>query len=421
MPDAPVSPKKAGGTAGPAAEGAARARARDRTLLLAVILSVIVVALFGAYLVVTPDPVTRPESKPAPTAASPPAAPHSLTLIAPRSLIEAELLSDFETASSLSVNLVSYDNEESLLEVASGAAIAADVVLASGSTIHEFIRGGRLAILSARKITNLAQIDPSLRTLAERYDRGGLHAVPFAWTTYGLGVNRESVASGLGAQATSDGIPASWSLLFDPLQAAKLASCGIIAVDMPSIAFPVALQFLGLPPGSEIPNDIERASALWEGARPFIKTFDTAAPVEAMAAGTACLTLASAADVYRARALARDAVRPFDIDFLVPREGALLRVFMLAVPRTTPNTDRAMQLIDYLLRPEVSARMSNTRWFANAIPASRLYVRQEIKDDPDIYTDLATYSLLFPEGTPTPATSTLRARFWRLMSGGSAR
>jgi putrescine transport system substrate-binding protein len=333
--------------------------------------------------------------------------------------MEDDLLSDYEAANGLSINLVSYDNEESLLDIASDSSFAADVILAAGLTIQELVRREGLAILSARLITNLPHIDPALRTLAERYDRSGLHAVPFAWTTYGLGANREAVSSGLAPQATQDGIPASWSLLFDPVQAAKLAGCGIVAVDMPSIAFPVALQFLGLPPDSDVPNDIERASALWEAARPFIKAFDTAAPSDALATGAACLTLASAADVYRARVLAREAGRPYTIDFLVPREGALLRVFMLAVPRATPNAERAMQLIDYLLKPEVSARMSNARWLANAIPASRLYVRQEIKDAADIYTDLATYSQLFPETAPAPATMTLRARFWRLMSGGT--
>ena len=205
-------------------------------------------------------------------------------------------------------------------------------------------------------------------------------------------------------------------LVFDPAQAGKLAACGIHSIATPSIAFPLALKYLQLPPQSDAPGDTERASALWEAARPFIGVLDTRTVIEDFANEKACVALASVSDVYQARGLARDAGKTAKIEFVAPREGTIMRVYLLALPRISPNTIKAAALVNYLLRPEVAARLTNSKGVANAIPESQLYVRQEIKDDAAISPDVATFQQLTPEMNPSPETISLRERFWQLMS-----
>jgi spermidine/putrescine-binding protein len=380
------------------------------TFLLAATLSAVLIALLMIYLIFAPTPSN---TAPAPGAAAtaPIATANTLRFVVPRSLIAPELLADFQNESGVVVDLVPYDDDETL--GADGAnAIAGDVVLASGTVIQKLNAQDRLAVLPARQISNLGLIDPSLRTLAATYDKGGLRTVPYVWTSYGLGIHREAVTAQLGQGAALD----TWGLVFDPAQAGKLAMCGIHSIATPSIAFPLAMKYLQLQPQSDAPGDTERASALWEAARPFIGVLDTRTVVEDLANEKACVALAAVSDVYQARALARDAGKTAKIEFVSPREGTVLRVYLLAMPRISPNAVKGAALVNYLLRPEVAARLTNAKWVANAVPSSQLYVRQEIKDDPAIYPDVAAFQQLTPDASPSPATVSLRERFWQLMS-----
>ncbi|MSO96794.1 MAG: extracellular solute-binding protein [Rhodospirillaceae bacterium] len=394
------------------AEATARRSTAFGTFLLAAFLSSSLLALLAAYLLLAPAPIARPEaSTPTPQAVADPAMKNVITLVAPRSVIMPDLLADFEIEAGLRIELISYDNEEALLGAAAGTSLSADVIVASGTTIKRLGAQSRLGVLPARVIASLGQVDPALRNLATAYDPGGLSAVPFAWTTIGLGFNREAVTQRLG-NANLD----SWSLLFDPVQAAKLKDCGIRSIDAPSAAFPAALMSLGLAPNADTPADTERASAVLETMRASVAGFDTRTVGDALATGQACLVMAAASDIYRARNDSRDNAMPFSVQFIIPREGAMLRLYMLAESRAVKNAAGGAALIDYLLKPEVSARMTNSRWIANAIPASQLYIRQEIKDDPGLYPDVGAFSRLWAEQTPSQATVKLRERFWQLIS-----
>lgn len=388
------------------------------TFLLAVALSVVLIALAAAYLILAPDPDARNREAVQAAAeanAAGAADPNVLRLVAPRSVIEPDLLRDFEAENNIKVDLVLYDDEETLLAVSAAAPLNGDVLLASGTTIQWLRAQDRIGVLPARQIGNLGQIDPALRTLAASYDKEGLRAVPFAWTAFGLGLNREAVAAKLGATVATD----TWGLLFDPARAAKLGECGIHSITAPSVAFPIALTYIGLAPKSDAPADTERASALWEAVRPYTAKLDTRTVGEGLASGQACVALAAASDVYQARAVARDTGQPFTVQFVIPREGSIMRLYLLALPRASQKAARGAALINYLLRPEVSARMTNGRWLANAVPASQLYVRQEIKDDPGIYPDVGAFARLTPDANPSLATISLRERFWLLMSSGT--
>ena len=50
---------------------------------------------------------------------------------------------------------------------------------------------------------------------------------------------------------------------------------------------------------------------------------------------------------------------------MIPKEGAVLFFDMLAIPKDAPHPKNAHLFINYMLRPEVSARNSSTVHFAN--------------------------------------------------------
>ncbi len=388
-------------------------RRRLRSWTLAVVLSLVLVAGWATFLAVAPAPEVLP-----PPSASVTPAPEPVTqptnqvrLLAWRSAIDADVLAGFATDTGLKVVVDGYDTNEQLLALAESGAIAHDVVLVSGVGLKALADQNLLQTLPRDSLANIRNVDPALAARTATYDAGNAHSVPVLWGTIGLGFNAAKVAERLGADTPVD----SWSVLFDPANAAKLADCGIQVTDSPTGVFPIALSYLGLQTESVKVEDTDAATRLWEAIRPSINKFSSQDIVDNLAAGAVCLTVATSGDAYQARGKARTAGLAHDIRYALPKEGTVVWYDMLAIPKAATNVANAGRLIDYLLRPEVAARMTNAKGFANAIQGSALYVKPEIKSDAALVPDLTKVRAI-DEISPPPAAVALRNRFWQLLN-----
>ena len=391
----------------------AQPRRRLRSWTLALILSLVLVTGWATFLVVAPTPdviAPPPVATPAPVAAAPTPA-NQVRLLAWRNAIEPEVLSAFASDTGIKVVVDGYDTPEELLAMADAGAIAQDVVLVPGVGLKALVDRDLLRPLSASDFVNAGNVDPATAARTQVYDAGNAHAVPILWGTLGLGYDAAKVAERLGADTALD----SWAMLFDPANAAKLADCGIQIIDSPAGVFPVALNYLKLPADSAKVEDTDAAARLWEGIKPSIAKFASNDIVDNLAVGTVCMALASSGDVYQARVKARAAGLATDIRYVLPKEGTLVQFTLLAVPRTAANTGNGLRFIDYLLKPEVAARMTNAKGFANAVQGSALYVKPEIKSDAGLAPDLASVRAI-DEAPAAPTTMALRNRFWQLIN-----
>ncbi len=122
--------------------------------------------------------------------------------------------------------------------------------------------------------------------------------------------------------------------------------------------------------------------------------------------------------MIQAAARAREAGRTFRITYVAPREGAQLWFDMLAIPADAPNPDAAYAFIDFLLRPDVMAGITNQVRYPNAVPASRPLLQTEVANDPSIYPGPEALTRAFLAGTPAPAAERLRARLWARFKAG---
>src|SRR5438132_6319610 len=147
----------------------------------------------------------------------------------------------------------------------------------------------------------------------------------------------------------------SLALIFDPAVAAKLAPCGISLLDTPQEVFPAALAYLGLDPKSRDLGDLDKALAVLEKVRPYIRKFHSSQYINDLANGDLCLALGYSGDVVQARDRAREAGNEVRIGFRIPKEGAQMAVDMLGVPADAPHPENALRFIDELSRPAVLA------------------------------------------------------------------
>src|SRR6266545_240017 len=306
--------------------------------------------------------------------------------------IAPDTIANFQKASGIRVTYDVYDGNEVLEAKLLAGHSGYDIVVPSASPfMARQIRAGAYRALDKARLPNLKNLDPQLLALAATADPGNTHGVPYLWSVTGIGLNLELVKRALGDAAPRDSL----ALLFDPASAEKLAPCGIALLDTPQEVVPAALAYLGLDPKSHDPGDLDRAIVLLDRVRPYVRKFHSSQYINDLATGDICVALGYSGDVIQARNRAREAESPVEIGFRVPREGAQMSIDMLGIPADAPHPDNAHAFIDYILRPDVIAAISNAVSYPNPNLTATALVDPEIRDDPGIYPPDAVRRLLY--------------------------
>jgi putrescine transport system substrate-binding protein len=321
--------------------------------------------------------------------------------------IAPDTVPNFERETGIKVRYQTYDNNEVLESKLMAGHTNFDVVVPTAGFLERQRKANIYQKLDLKALTNLGNADPEIMRLLAVDDPGNLYAVPYMFSITGLGYNVEQVGARLGTQA-----PTSWALLFDPKNAAKLKDCGIAIIDSPIDVFASAIQYLGHDPNRFDPADIAAASAILQNIRPFIRYIDPAQHVPDLANGSLCLSLAWAGDIGQARRRAIESKTEARLNFFVPREGGLIIVDMMAIPADAPHPRNALLWLNYLLRPEVIAGITNYIKYPNGNRASLPLVQFDIKSDRTIYPDEETRKRLIPPRDEPAEYARLITREW---------
>ncbi len=239
--------------------------------------------------------------------------------------------------------------------------------------------------------------------------------MPYLWSVTGIGYNVAMLERALGSAPPRDSL----ALLFDPALAAKLARCGIELLDTPQEVFPAALAYLGIDPRSRDRGDLDRAAALLERVRPFVRKFHSSQYINDLATGDICIALGYSGDVIQARNRAREAESGVEIAFRVPREGAQMSIDMLGIPRDAPHPENALRFIDYILRPRGHRGDHRCRVLPQPEPGGD---RARRAGDPrrsrDLSAGLGAPAVLSRYRRRRAPTSVLRTRAWNRVKSG---
>lgn len=329
--------------------------------------------------------------------------------------IDPYAIERFQRETGIRIRYDVYDSLETLEARLSAGRSGFDIVVpTSEPSFARLVRAGALRPLEAARLPNLVNLDPALMARVSPVDAGNRHGVIYLWGTVGLGLREDRIRA-LAPDAPLDSL----ALLLDPENARRLARCGIAVMDSATDVLPSILRFLGRSPDSADPSDLRAAEAALLAIRPHLRSIPgSAAIVDALASGEICLALTYSGDVIQAAARAREAGRPFRVTYVAPREGAQLWFDMLAIPVDAPNPDAAHAFIDFLLRPDVMAGITNQVRYPNAVPASRPLLRAEVANDPSIHPGPEALTRAFLAGTPAPAAERQRARLWARFKAG---
>ena len=316
--------------------------------------------------------------------------------------IAEDTIKNFEKETGIKVRYDNYDNNEVLHAKLVAGKTGYDIVVPGSHFAKTQIEGGLLQKLDRSKLSNWGNLDKGLLEQLAKLDPGNQYLVDWLWGYVTVGINVNKVKAALGDMPMPDN---AWSLLFDPKYASKLKSCGVSVLDSASEVLPAALLYAGKPPYSRDPADYAAAAKVLKAIRPFVTRFSSSGYIEEMASGATCLVMGFSGDINIARNRAEDAKKkpklPVVIEALIPKTGATLFFDTMAIPKDAKNVENAHLFINYILRPEVHASLTNKVFYANPNSASLKFVKKDVAENKSIFLDAAAAkTMIAPDALP---------------------
>jgi putrescine transport system substrate-binding protein len=327
--------------------------------------------------------------------------------------VDPKVLEDFTKETGIKVVYDTYDANETLETRLLAGKTGYDVVVPSGTFLQRQIQASLYQKLDKTKLPNISNLWPAVMARLATYDPGNQYAVAYMWFTTGIAYNVDKVKERIGDAPVN-----SWDLIFKPEKLKKFADCGVYVLDSPEDLMAVALNYLKLDPNSKKREDLRRAADLLRLMRHNVKKFHSSEYINALANGDICLAVGWAGDSFQARDRAAEAGNGVNIAYVIPKEGTLMSIDTIAIPKDAPHPEEAYAFINYLLRPDVAARNTKITNFASGVLAAKGLVTKEIAGNPAIYPDDETMKRLFTVTTYDQPTQKFVTSEWTQIKTG---
>jgi len=322
-------------------------------------------------------------------------------------------LADFQKDAGIKPIYDVFDSNETLEGKLLAGRTGYDVVVPSNHFLGKQIKAGAFQKLDKSKLGNYSNLDPVLLKRLEQNDPGNQYAVPYLWGTNGIGYNVDKIKAVLGLDKID-----SWDVVFEPQNIKKLHSCGVAFLDSADEMMPTVLNYMGLNANSTNPEDYKKAEAKLLAVRPYVTYFHSSKYIADLANGDICVAIGFSGDMFQAKARAAEAGKGINIAYSIPKEGGALWFDMLAIPKDAANVKEAHAFINYLLKPEVIAKVSDTVGYANPNPGSDKLMEQSIRTDASVYPPQAVLDKTYVSIELPPNIQRLMTRSWTKVKSG---
>lgn len=291
------------------------------------------------------------------------------------------IFEDFKAEYGIHVNYKSYEAQEDAIESMKAGDVY-DIVVLDTQFIPSLISSGMLRPINYQNVLNFKYVSANFRDLV--YDPGNRYSIPYNWGTTGL-VVRSDLANGPVKR---------WEDLWKQESAGKVLIWRGVERQMMGMA----LKSLGYSVNSENPEELEEALARLLELKPNCifaedsdETLESSSPI--LLRAEAVIAVGWSNDVLEARP-----ENP-NVTYVLPEEGALLWGDNFVIPANSPNQSTAELFLNYLLRPEVSAQLTNYNNYPTANEKARELVDPALLNDPVVYpknTDLKNTEIILP-------------------------
>ena len=309
--------------------------------------------------------------------------------------IADDTIKNFEKETGIKVRYDNFDNNEIVHAKLVAGKTGYDIVVPSSFWAKIQADGGLLRKLDKSKIPNLVHMDPEVQKTIAKLDPGNQYMVNWMWGYTTVGINVDKVKAALGGLPMPEN---AWDLIFKPEYLSKLKSCGVSFLDSPTEVVPAALHYLGKDPSSNNPADYTGVAPLLKSIRPYVTLFSSSGYINDLASGSICVALGWSGDINIARQRAIEGKTGQNIEALLPKTGGLLFFDVMVIPADAPHPENAYKWINYILRPEVDASLTNKVFYANPNKDSKKFVKPEVANNPTVFLSDAEMKKMIAPG-----------------------
>ncbi|HYO46484.1 MAG TPA: spermidine/putrescine ABC transporter substrate-binding protein [Gemmatimonadota bacterium] len=262
--------------------------------------------------------------------------------------VAEDTVSGFEEEYGVEVTYDTYESNEEMLAKLQAGAAGYDVVFPTGYIIEAMIAIGLLAPIRRDLLTNWGNLSPIF--VDPPFDPGNFHSVPYLWGVTGVAWRTDRVETA----------PDSWAIFQDARWDGKMT-----LLDDSRDVIAAFLKLNGFSLNSTVPDELEAAKRDAIEAGRHIRAFVSAPVKGQLISGD--VWIAQLWDGDTRQAAAEDPA----IAFALPREGSPIYADAMVIPKSAPHKRAAHAFLDYVLRPEVAAAISDATGYGTANAAAR--------------------------------------------------
>jgi putrescine transport system substrate-binding protein len=327
--------------------------------------------------------------------------------------IAPDTIDNFEAEYGIKVNYDTYDSTEMAEARLLAGRTGYDVVVHAERYAARLIPIGVYRPLDKSKLSNWGNLDPWVLKTLESADPGNRYGMPYLWGTTGFTYNTRMIRERMPDAPVDSG-----DMIFKPEVARRFADCGITFIDEPTDVIPMALLYLGHDPNSLDPGDLAEVEKLLKGVRPYIRYFSSAKMLIDLPNEEVCIAMSWSGDYAQAMYRAEQVGKPIKLAYTTQREGTLAWFDLWLIPSDAPHPDNAHLFLNYLLRPDVAAAISNETRYATPNPKAMALLPPEVRNDPAVYPPESVRQKLYKGVILDPISERKRTRLWSRVKTG---
>ena len=277
--------------------------------------------------------------------------------------IPDEVVQNFTRETGIKVHLSTYDSNEAMYAKVKLAGGGYDIVVPSSDYVSLMRRQNMLLPLDKSKLSNFANLAPKFTDQA--FDPGNAYSIPYMWGSTAIAVN-----TGLLGEGTVNSIADLWK----PEMRGRL-----LLPNDPREAFTLGLKLLGYSLNETDPAHIEEAYLKLRELFPGVLVFDSDSPKQALLSGEVSVGV-----VYSGEGYVANGENP-EIAYIYPSEGFSLWIDSLCIPKGAKNVAEAHAFLDYLMRPDVAAAISEEMGYSSPNAKALDILPEEVRNNPIVY------------------------------------
>lgn len=241
-----------------------------------------------------------------------------------------------------------------------------DLVFPSSYYVGKMAKEGMLAKIDRSKLKNFANVSKAL--MGKPFDPDNKFSLPYVYGLTGIGINVSNI--------DPNGIT-SWADLWKPEFKGK-----ILLMNDAREVFHIALLLNGHSPNTTNKAEIKAAYERLQKLMPNVLVFNSDSPDTPYLQGEVDIGMQWTGSAYRAKS-----ENP-DIQFIFPKEGAIVWMDNYAIPKNAKNKDAAHKFIDFLLRPESAKEVIEIMGFSMPNEKVKTLLDESLVNDPLLFPPL---------------------------------